>query len=136
MMQRFMLLVSHAKLAEGVASALEMLMGPRDNVFAFGMEPGESPEAFVGRMLQHLPGLTGLTKRDAVVVLGDIAGGAPLTETCAMLARENPETQFVAFGGLNLPMAISATMALADGLDLDAVRDAVLADGVDAVRQV
>ena len=68
---RYLLLVSHAQLAEGMRSALEMLMGPREHVFALGMEPDERPDAFVGRVTEAFGGLTA---SDEVVVLGDIAG--------------------------------------------------------------
>lgn len=127
-----LLLVSHAGLAEGVASALSMLMGPHDSVRAFGMGEGESPEDFRARLAGAL---ADVGEKDATVVLGDIAGGSPLVQAKAALAQAGLGARSVAFGGLNLPMAIAAIMAAEDELDLDAVRDAVLANGADAVRE-
>jgi hypothetical protein len=42
----------------------------------------------------------------------------------------------IVLGGANLPMAISAVMGIDDGLDLDAIRDAMLADGSQSVKQL
>ena len=130
---RYLLLVSHAKLAEGVRSALEMLMGPKEHVFAIGMEEGEAPEDFGGRVAQTFDKLTA---SDEVIVLGDIAGGSPLTCAVRALDELGLAGRYLAFGGLNLPMAIGAIMAVADDQDLDAVRDGVLANGVDAVCEL
>ena len=40
------------------------------------------------------------------------------------------------FGGVNLAMAISALMAIEDGMDLEAIRDSILSDGTQAVKQI
>ena len=127
---RYLLLVSHAQLAEGVRSALEMLMGPRDHVVALGMTEDDTPDAFCARVSETFGDLA---PSDEVVILGDIAGGSPLTCAAQALDSLGFSEHYVAFGGLNLPMAIGAIMSLADELDLDAVRDGVLANGTDAV---
>lgn len=130
---RYLLLVSHASLADGVREALEMLMGPRENIVVCGMSAQGGPDAFRADLAERLEVLTSL---DEVVVLGDIAGGSPLVSTVSMLESLGVAGRFVAFGGLNLPMAISALMAIEEGLPLDALADGVLADGSEAVRQV
>ena len=130
---RYMILVSHAGLAFGVRSALDMLMGPRDHVLAFGMEEGTDPAAFGEKVAAGLPDFD---ESDEAVVLGDIAGGSPLKTVVATLEGLAIEGRFAAVGGLNLPMAIAALMAIEDDLSLDAVRDGILANGIDAVCQV
>lgn len=130
---RYLLLVSHATLAEGVRAALEMLMGTRDNVLVCGLGASDGPEPFRADVARAVEGLTA---RDELVVLGDIAGGSPLVSALAVLEERGFDGRYVAFGGLNLPMAISALMGMEEGFALDALRDGVLADGSEAVQQL
>ena len=130
---RYLLLVSHASMAEGVHEAIEMLMGPRKNVVACGMSAQEGPQAFRADVAARL---SDLAPTDEVVVLGDIAGGSPLMSTLTVLDSLGATGRFVAFGGLNLPMAISALMAIEEGLTLDTLCDGVLSDGAEGVRRV
>ena len=129
----YLLIVSHATLANGVTDALAMLLGPRPNVFGCAMEEGmdaNAYEASLGKVLGRVnPG-------DAVVLLADIAGGAPARLGLKALEQACPGAQVLAMGGVNLPMALSAVMAIEDGFDLDSLRDALLVDGAQAVREL
>ena len=71
---KYLLLVGHAALADGVRSALEMLMGARDNVLSCGLDEGESPEEFRARLSALLEPLA---PTDQVILLSDIVGGSP-----------------------------------------------------------
>ncbi len=128
---KYLLLVSHASYAEGLREALGMLMGPRAYVRACGLGEGEAPEAFRARVREAL---SEATAEDEVVLLADIAGGSP--ERNAMLAVEAAglSERTCGFGGVNLPMAISALMAIDDELDLESICESVLAEGAAAVR--
>ncbi len=130
---KYLLLVSHAGLAQGIEGAMEMLLGSRSFVLACGMEDGMSPDAYRTLLSQII---APVTSEDEVVVLADIAGGSPLKNALVALDDKGLGENVVVFGGVNLPMAISACMGIDDGLPLDAIRDAMLSEGSQAVRQL
>ncbi len=130
---KYLLLVGHATLAEGIEAALEMLLGARSFVVACGMQDGTTPDAFRAEFAQKI---AAVTPDDEVVVLGDIAGGSPLKNALVALDDKGLGERVVVFGGANLAMAISAVMAIDDGLGLEQIRDAMLSDGTQAVKQV
>lgn len=130
---RYLLLVGHAGLARGVQSALEMLLGPREFVLSCGMEEGMGQQDFC-RELERLT--DPMTMQDDVVLLADIAGGSPQKSAYAVLDNKGLGSKALVFGGANLAMAIAAVMGLEDGLSMDTIKDAMLAEGAMAVRQV
>lgn len=130
---KYLLIVSHGTMAPGVKSVLEMLLGKRDNVLAYSMEDGVSADDFVANLKKVIERVT---PDDEVVVLGDIIGGSPLTNTLNTLTEKGLLPHTIAFGGVNLPMAISALMAIEDGLDDDALRAQVLGESAAAIKEV
>lgn len=130
---KYLLIVSHGTMAPGVKSVLEMLLGKRDNVLAYSMEDGVSADDFVANLKKVIEPVTA---DDEVVVLGDIIGGSPLTNTLNTLTEKGLLPHTIAFGGVNLPMAISALMAIEDGLDDDALRAQVLGESAAAIKEV
>jgi PTS system N-acetylgalactosamine-specific IIA component len=110
-----------------------MLLGDREDVLSYSMEDGVSADAFV----EALRGvLAPITADDHVVVLGDIVGGSPFTNTLNTLTELGLLGNTIAFGGLSLPMAISACMALDDGLDDATLISNVIDEAKEGVRQV
>ena len=130
---KYLLIVSHGTMAPGVKSVLEMLLGARDNVLAYSMEDGVSADDFVAGLKKTIEPVT---PDDEVVVLGDIIGGSPLTNTLNTITEKGLLPHTVAFGGVNLPMAISALMAIEDGLDNDALRAQLLSESKEAIKEV
>ena len=130
---KYLLIVSHGTMAPGVKSVLEMLLVKRDNVLAYSMEDGVSADDFVANLKKVIEPVT---PDDEVVVLGDIIGGSPLTNTLNTLTEKGLLPHTIAFGGVNLPMAISALMAIEDGLDDDALRAQVLGESAAAIKEV
>lgn len=49
---------------------------------------------------------------DEVVLLGDIVGGSPLTNALNVVSERGLLAHTVVFGGMNLPMAMTALMGL------------------------
>lgn len=130
---KYLLIVGHATIAEGIEGALDMLLGARSFVVACGMHDGMTPEMFRAEIAKKL---AGVSAQDELVVLGDIAGGSPLKNTLVALDDKGLGDRVMVFGGANLAMAISAVMGIDDGLALDAIRDAMLVDGAQSVKQV
>ena len=130
---RYLLLVSHGTMAPGVHSVLRMLLGERDNVLSYSMEDGVSADEFVAKLREVI---APIAADDSVVVLGDIVGGSPLTNTLNTLTEAGLLAKTLAFGGLSLPMAISALMAIEDGLDDASLVDSVINEAKEGVRKV
>lgn len=130
---KYLLLVSHGTMAPGVHSVIRMLLGERDNVLSYSMEDGVSADAFVeglGKVIAPVG------EGDELVVLGDIVGGSPLTNTLNVIAQRGLLPHTIAVGGLSLPMAISALMAIDDGADGQTLVDQIIAEAREGVRQV
>lgn len=130
---RYLLLVSHGTMAPGVHSVIKMLLGDRDNVLSYSMEDGVSADDFVAHLREVI---APITADDSVVVLGDIVGGSPLTNTLNTLTEAGLLAKTLAFGGLSLPMAISALMAIEDGLDDSTLVENVISEAREGARQV
>lgn len=130
---RYLLLVSHGTMAPGVHSVIRMLLGDRENVLSYSMEDGVSADAFVENLREVI---APITADDSVVVLGDIVGGSPLTNTLNTLTERGLLPKTIAFGGLSLPMAISALMAIEDELDDSTLISSVISEAREGARQV
>lgn len=130
---KYLLLVSHGTMAPGVHSVIKMLLGERDNVLSYSMEDGVSADDFVAKLREVI---APISSNDSVVVLGDIVGGSPLTNTLNTLTEAGLLANTIAFGGLSLPMAISALMAIEDGLDDETLVHNVIDEARAGVRQV
>ncbi|MDI9590577.1 MAG: PTS fructose transporter subunit IIA [Acidobacteriota bacterium] len=130
---RYLLLVSHGTMAPGVHSVIRMLLGDRDNVLSCSMEDGVSADAFVAALREVI---VPIAADDSVIVLGDIVGGSPLTNTLNALTEVGLLPNTIAFGGLSLPMAISALMAIEDDLDDSALVENVTNEAREGARQV
>ena len=130
---KYLLLVSHGTMAPGVHSVIRMLLGERDNVLSYSMEDGVSADAFVEELSNVLEPVV---EGDELVVLGDIVGGSPLTNTLNVITQKGLLPSTIAFGGLSLPMAISALMAIEDGSEGQAFVNQVISEAREGARQV
>ena len=129
---RYLLLVSHGTFAPGLHSVLKMLMGERPDVLSASLEEGMGADAFVERVNEVL---APVTANDEVLVLGDIVGGSPLTNTLNVLAERGLLAHTTAVGGMNLPMAMTALMGLERG-ELDELVQQMLKEAHDGARKV
>ncbi len=130
---RYLLLVSHGTMAPGVHSVIRMLLGDRENLLSYSMEDGVSADQFVAELEKVIDPIE---VGDSVVVLGDIVGGSPLTNTLNVLTQKGLLANTVAFGGLSLPMAISALMGIEDGVEGDAYVQNVIDEARQGARKV
>ena len=106
---RYLVLVSHGTLAPGMHSVLKMLGGERADVLSTSLEEGMGADAYV----ENVRALLSVVKDDdEVVLLGDIVGGSPLTNALNVVSERGLLAHTVVFGGMNLPMAMTALMGL------------------------
>ena len=109
---RYLILVSHGTLAEGMHSVLKMLGGDSPAVRHCCLEDGMGAETFVSNFEKAI---ADMGSEDEIVLMGDIQGGSPLTNAMNEIASAGMLSSTIVFAGMNLPMAMTALMSLNSG---------------------
>lgn len=129
---RYLLLVSHGTFAPGLHSVLDMLAGKREDILSCSLRDGEGADEYVAE-LEHT--IAPVTADDELIVLGDIIGGSPLTNALNTLAAHGLLARTRAFGGMSLPMALTAAFDLQTDA-LDALCASMVSEGQAAMREM
>lgn len=129
---RYLLLVSHGTFAPGLHSVLDMLVGAREDILSCSLRDGEGADAYVA----ELEGVIApIAVDDEVIVLADIIGGSPLTNALNVLSSRGLLGHTRAFGGMSLPMALTAAFDLQTA-DEEALLSLMVSEGKSAMREV
>lgn len=128
---RYMLLVSHGQLAAGLGNALGMLVGPKEEIMAYGLEDGKTADEFATGLTELVQGIPNEAE---VILLGDIIGGSPLTTATNILMNNGFAGQMVVIGGMNLPLAVT-TALMKDSLPLNLLAETVSNEAKDAIKE-
>ncbi|MDI2140101.1 PTS sugar transporter subunit IIA [Streptococcus hohhotensis] len=105
---KYLILVSHGGLAEGLKSSLSMFASDKvDDVIAIGLKDGESLADFSVEVKNVIGPLN---ENDSVLVLADIVGGSPLTTVATVLEEFGKLENATILGGMNLTMALTAVV--------------------------
>ncbi|HIX83541.1 MAG TPA: PTS sugar transporter subunit IIA [Candidatus Megamonas gallistercoris] len=126
---KYVILVSHGKFAEGLANALSMLVGKREDIIAVGLEDGKSVDEFAELLTKTVDKIT---TDDEVVLLGDLIGGSPLTNAINVLSGKG--VKMIIIGGMNLPVALTSVM-MKDTFALEDLAQQVLQEAHGALRE-
>ena len=97
-------LASHGTFAEGIKMSGQMIFGPQDDVAAVTLMPEMGPDDLRAKLLEAV---SGFENQDQVLFLVDLQGGTPWNQVSLLLDEEGHQN-WVAVGGLNLPMLVSA----------------------------
>lgn len=65
----------------------------------------------------------------------DIIGGSPLTTALDVLTKKGLLAKTTAFGGMNLPMALTATL-MKDALDTESLKASLISESRDAIKEM
>ena len=126
---KYVVLVSHGTFAPGLHSVLKMLAGgEREDVISVGLEDGMSADEFAEKFSNAI---SKITEDDEIILLGDIVGGSPLTNAIEQVSNKGLIGQTVIFGGMNLAMALTATLMK----DTDMLKDSLINEAKDAVKE-
>ena len=98
------LLVSHGDLAEGMLSAMQLIVGEQEGVIAISLKETDSIDDLQTRVETAVEELS---KTGSVLILVDLFGASPFN-ICVKLLDKKPGLQFVS--GLNLPMVLETVM--------------------------
>lgn len=100
---RQLVLVSHGSLAEGMQSAMKMILNRSDGTSAFGLDRYKDPE----EVLRLVRELVDQNPEDQFAVLCDIKGGSVHSQMVQLLGRPN----VFLYTGMNLSMALELATA-------------------------
>lgn len=128
---KYVILVSHGDFAEGLAQALSMLAGKREDVLAVGLKDGKTADEFAkvfDETISHI------TCEDEIVLLGDLIGGSPLTTAMNVITDKGLMSQTTIIGGMNLPLALT-TVLMKDAFDKETLVAQVLSEAQGALRE-
>lgn len=130
---KYMILVSHGTFAPGLHSVLKMLAGgDRSDIISASMEDGMGADDFVSRFEEAIKSIT---ENDEIILLADIIGGSPLTNALDFLSQRGFLSNTIAFGGMNLPMALTAAM-MKDSTDQETLRSSLLIEAKNAIMEM
>ena len=128
---KYLILVSHGGLAEGLKTSLAMFAGDKMNqVIAVGLKEGKSVDDFA---VDFRESISELTADDSVLVLADIVGGSPLTTAATVLEEFGKLDEALILGGMNLTMALTAVV-MKDVLDGDDLSATILSEARSALQ--
>ena len=96
------------------------------------LEDGMGADEYIAQLNEVL---APVAAEDEIVLLGDIIGGSPLTNALNTISEKGLLGSTVAFGGMNLPMAMTALMGLQTA-SLDALAQSMLQEAHDSARQL
>lgn len=128
---KYVILVSHGEFADGLANALGMLAGKREDLLSCGLEDGKSADEFAEKFAGVLEKVT---PEDEILLLGDLIGGSPLTTACNVISEKGLIANTRVIGGMSLPLGLTALL-MKDAMDLDALKEAILPEGRDAMKE-
>ena len=126
---KYVVLVSHGTFAPGLKSVLAMLAGgEREDVISVGLEDGMSADTFAENFRNAI---SGIKSEDEIILLGDIIGGSPMTNALEQISKKGLEEQTVVFGGMNLAMALTATLMK----DTELLKDSLISEAKNAIKE-
>lgn len=130
---KYVVLVSHGTFAPGLHSVLKMLAGgEREDVMSTSLEDGMSADTF-GENFKEL--IKGVKQEDEIILLADIIGGSPLTTALNVLTEKGMLSRTIAFGGMNLPMALTAALTK-DALDNELLKMSLVQESQGAIKEL
>lgn len=103
------LLVSHAYMAKGVKSSVELILGPQENLFAMAAYvDDEAPfEKEIKNFLEE-------NKNEKLVIISDLLGGSVNNELMKLV---DDKENVILIAGMNLILVMSVLLASEDTID-------------------
>ncbi len=130
---KYVVLVSHGTFAPGLHSVLNMLAGGgREDILSTSLQDGMGADEFAenfGKLVEPIK------EEDEIILLADIIGGSPLTTALDVLTKKGLLAKTTAFGGMNLPMALTATL-MKDALDTESLKANLVSESRDAIKEM
>ena len=129
---KYILLVSHGTMAQGVHRVLEMLVGEgREDILSTSLKNGMGADELAENVRKCV---SVVKEEDELLVFADMIGGSPLTTTANVLAEEGLLNRTTMVGGMNLPLVVSAIVSK-DSVDSRTLVDMLIPEAREALRE-
>ena len=122
------IIAGHGNFPTGVFSAIALVAGSTENVFACDFVDGMSSAELREKMTDAINKAEG----DGVLILCDLAGGTP-NRTAVELKNEITDKKIRVVAGVNLPAAMEAAFSAGDCDDVDELAAQAFEAGVEGV---
>ncbi|MCR0336723.1 PTS sugar transporter subunit IIA [[Clostridium] innocuum] len=123
---RWVIMVSHGGLAEGLHSAVRMMTGDRTDVYSVGLKEDMSADAFAAKFSCIIKDFK---MTDEVILLADILSGSPFTNALQELDKKQLLQNTVVLAGMNMPLALTAVLMKDQGETLEQLKEKLLQEG-------
>ncbi len=101
------LLVTHGEFAQGITSALTLIMGETKGYATVSLNIGQAPDVFLDKLSNKVHSLYEDSEGSGVLVLTDLFGGTPCN-CIARIMNDMGTDRVRCVTGLNLPMLIES----------------------------
>lgn len=129
---KYVLLVSHGVMAQGVQSVVEMLGGgKREDVLATSLQNGMGADEFAENVRALIKNITA---EDEILLFADLIGGSPLTTAANVIAQEGLMGVTTMIGGMNFPLVLSAVLQK-DFVETAALKASIIAEAREAMQE-
>ena len=127
---KYVFLVSHGELAEGMATALGMLAGQgREDILSAGLEDGMGADVFAEKVKECL---SRVGAEDELLLFADLIGGSPLTNAANVITELGLMDRTVMTGGMNMPLVLSAVL-MKDTMETEALVESLIPEAREAL---
>lgn len=96
------ILISHGDLSKAMVKSAQMITGERENLFYYGLYPGEHPYEMINRIKNEAKN----NKKDKFIVIADICGGSVCNAAMELVELRNVKL----LSGMNLTLIIDVIL--------------------------
>ena len=129
---KYVFLVSHGELAQGMATALGMLAGQgREDILSAGLEDGMGADVFAEKVKECL---SRVGAEDEILLFADLIGGSPLTNAANVIAELGLMDRTGMTGGMNMPLVLSAVL-MKDTMETEDLVESLIPEAREALAR-
>ena len=129
---KYVFLVSHGELAQGMATALGMLAGQgREDILSAGLEDGMGADVFAEKVKECL---SRVGAEDEILLFADLIGGSPLTNVANVIAELGLMDRTGMTGGMNMPLVLSAVL-MKDTMETEDLVESLIPEAREALAR-
>ena len=129
---KYVFLVSHGELAQGMATALGMLAGQgSEDILSAGLEDGMGADVFAEKVKECL---SRVREEDEILLFADLIGGSPLTNAANVVTELGLMDRTVMTGGMNMPLVLSAVL-MKDTMETEALVESLIPEAREALAR-
>lgn len=129
-----LVVITHGDLADGITTALHLILGEQEQYETVGLYEGLDFEVFVESVKAAVVKADG---GQGVLILTDLLGASPYNAAAMnMTSFQEEEIPVRVLTGVNLPMLLTAASTRESFASVDELYEAVMEEGRDGIREM